>query len=43
MSADEVKKRLESFGFTSKDTKHLKDVALVLGLVVWGEHTLWWK
>lgn len=34
MSANEVKKRLESFGFTSKGTKHLKDVALVLGLVV---------
>lgn len=32
MSADEVRTRLESFGLISKDPKHLKNGALVLGL-----------
>ena len=44
MSADKVKRKLETFGLTSKDPKRLKNGATVLGLEVWGEHgTLRWK
>ena len=44
MSADKIKMKLESFGFTCKDSERLKHGALVLGPKVWEEHnTLRWK
>jgi len=44
MSADKVRRKLETFGLTSKDPKRLKNGATVLGLEVWWEHgTLRWK